>query len=334
MTRRHYYENLLDLEGLDPLLPAAHTVGVEAARQILATLLRRQRCDLIDALITTAVIPKPLALKVAVALQTLRQTSVGMPVTDNRCSPRACAEEELLQWRPVARAELQRKLAVEIPVRADWLRRRVNSANAEEVVRFYRETESYIWELMAANNLIETLFNYGVTIQHLTRLGVHSALDYGAGIGSFVLAADAAGITMTHMDLPSPTLRFATWRYAIRQRSVRVIEASGCHHDIPKSEAIICTEVVEHVSDPLALLNALAAALPSGGIVAVSESCAEVEKFASHLPQNRWLAGGRFAYEMQRRGFRPLSVRPATKIMLFERTPSRARSNSQAKMAR
>lgn len=322
-----YYDTLLDLEHLDPTAPTSSRAGRDCEMvALIAALWCAQRCDLATQLARSGTLAADLAEKILAADTAKSAIYAGFPIMDGdlAClSPRALATRELLVWQPNSRRKIRSDLAVEVPVRRDWTRRRIDPRNAASVLRFYKTTESYIWELMAANHLAETLFNYQVAIERLRRLGVRALLDYGAGIGSFALAATGAGIVATHMDLPSPSLAFAEWRYRIRGRTVPLLRANGTHLDIPPSDVIVCTEVVEHVTHPLKLLDALASSVPSSGYVAISESCADVEKFASHLPQNAWLGGARFIREMERRGFRYLPRTPETKILLFERTSRR-----------
>lgn len=320
-----YYAALLDLEKLDP--EACVGRGAGATKDwlwgFLSWLFSIDRLDVVRMLLERRVLPALVAQKLEGALAMKERIYCSCPLGAGNglscISPRHLAEMELCTWRPVQGGEVRRLLAVEVPVRADWRRRRVRANEEASVLRFYRETESYIWELMAANNIVETLYNYEMVLQKLTALGATHCIDYGAGIGSFAIAARSFGIAVRHLDLASPTMAFARWRYGIRKLDVPMIEVCGDHSDLPLTEVVVCTEVVEHVSAPLRLLDAFEASISSGGYLVVSESCRYTEKFVSHLPGNRWLGGGRFVYELGRRGFREVLEEPRVHPRIFQK---------------
>jgi len=323
--REDYYAGMLDLEGMDPTLapcgrPAAHR---ERENNLLRELFRLGRLDWVNELAEGGFLAADLAEKVGRAVRIKEAIFLGLKGVTRpdveRLGPRALALKELGLFHGQVGVPERYPLAVELPVRRDWRRRKVAYDRPRSVLRFYRVTRSYVWELMAANNAVETLYNYSVTIEKMARLGISEFLDYGAGIGSLVIAAARADLRPRHMDLASPTLDFARWRYKNRRLGIEMLEARGDHGDLPFSPAIVCTEVVEHVPDPLRLLDALREAVPKGGHLVISESCRYTEKFIAHLPSNRWLGGRRFDHEMGRRGFREVFPRPRVHPRVFVR---------------
>lgn len=321
----NYYQNMLDVEGLDPTLqaPSDDWLNNETQESLLRWLFKRQNLDVVEYLMHREVFIKSIGEKLKYALTAKELVYKSLPgiasVEKMRMSPRKLAEQELVKWRTSARKDLKRLLAVEYPVRRDWLNRKIRHQNSSQVIDFYRKTDSYIWELMAANNIVETLYNYGLTLDKMKRLGIQEFLDYGAGIGTFVIAGHEQGFKTVHMDLPSQTSKFAKWRYGIRGIQIQMIEANGDHSDIPKANTILCTEVVEHVPDPLSLLDSFAHAIPKRGYLIVSESCKETDKFISHLPANKWLGGKRFDLELRRRGFVEVLAKPVIKPRIFRK---------------
>ncbi|HEV2853136.1 MAG TPA: methyltransferase domain-containing protein [Thermoanaerobaculia bacterium] len=312
-----YYSQMLDLEGLDPELGRLELPWHEenAQKALLSFLFKKKKISVIESLLLEGVVNPSIGEPVGAALKTAQDiygNLEGVGKEAAMLTPRQLAEAELLLWRADLSGGLEDLLAVEVPVRLDWLRRQVNIEEEESVVQFYRETDSYVFELMAANNLIQTLYNYDVVVRKMKELGVSEFLDYGAGIGTFVILGRERGFSVRHMDLEGCTSDFARWRYMSRGMDIPILVAKGDHSDIPRSPAIVCTEVVEHLFRPLHLLNALAQAIPVGGFVVISESCGYVEKFISHLPQNRWLAGAVFDQEMAQRGF--LEVLPEPRV--------------------
>jgi len=324
MKQRGYYSTMLDLDGLDPELKVDRDwEDRESQPALLRWLFRNDRLDVVRWLVARGVFHSVLEEKVSLATDAKDQLYRSLPaepaVPKENLSPRALAKLELRKWNGLPWRRIERDLAVETAVRRDWIRRRVDANDPAKVLRFYRVTASYILELMAANNLVETLYGYAVTLEKMDRLGVRGFVDYGAGVGTLGILAAERGMDVTHLDLPSPTLDFARWRYETRGLSVRMAECSGMHDDIPAARVVVCTELVEHVSQPLVLLDALAHAVPVGGFLIVSESCLETDKFISHLPSNRWLGGRRFDYELERRGFGEVLSEPAVHPRVFEK---------------
>ena len=323
-----YYGEMLDLEGLDPELAGIEEAWLHPSvqRSLLSYLFKGRHMDLVRSMISEGVVAQDLGEKVTIALRAMMDIYHGFKVDGgaldlNTLTPRALAEIELCAWRPsLSNGEaLRSALSVEVPVREDWIKREVDPGSEEAILKFYRESESYIFELMAANNLLETLCNYDILLDKLSRLGVGEFLDYGAGIGSLVILGKARGLSVCHMDLAGKTLDFARWRFKMRNLGIPVVCARGDHSDIPNSYAIVCTEVIEHVFEPHVLLDRFRRVVPRGGYVVISESCGYVEKFISHLTKNQWLAGKAFDIEMRARGFVEVLPEPRIHPRIFQR---------------
>ncbi len=223
MKRTDYYETMLDLDGLDPEIDGLADEWYKESSQkaLLSALFKESRLDIVYSLLDLELVLESISEKLKIALPVKDQIFRSIPNIENEkkriMSPRALAEAELLAWKPANQKGIKTNLAVEYPVKMDWMRMDVGYDDPEKIVDFYRKTQSYIWELMAANNIVETLYNYGVTLNRMKKMGVNEFLDYGAGIGTFIIVAHEAGFKATHMDLPSQTLEFAKWRYHFRR---------------------------------------------------------------------------------------------------------------------
>lgn len=321
-SRPDYYRDLIDLEALDRRHPASSQRGGFSQLSFVSELLRSQRLDLVQEVLTRRLLGRELEAVVAGALEAVRKLYrrlAGLTGDYLQMSPKALGLAELALWRPELRERLEEMMLVEIPVERDWKRRGINKKSEESVLGFYRETESYIFELMAANNLVQTLYNYIVTLRKMKNLGIASFLDYGAGIGTFVILGIESGFKVQHMDLHSKTTDFAEWRYRERGLNVPILFARGDHSDVRGDNAIVCTEVIEHVFEPLKLLDAFREAVPVGGHVIVSESCDYTEQFVSHLETNKWLGGSKFDDEMKGRGFEEVLPEPRVHPRVFMR---------------
>jgi len=92
--------------------------------------------------------------------------------------------------------------------------------------------------------------------------------EYGSGVAPVTawLRPRFPGWRYTLVDLPSPMLDFARWRFR-RQPDVELLEP-GLGSDLPlvrSYDVITCLEVLEHVINPFEVVRHLVAHLKSGG---------------------------------------------------------------------
>ena len=134
----------------------------------------------------------------------------------------------------------------------------------EEVLSFYRDTDFYIYHLMKG-------CDWQGSGRHLAQViideinPVDRVLDYGGGCGSLSIALAQAGFNTTHLDLPSQLLEFTRFRFARRGLDVKTIAAVAKYPLKEKYNAIICTHVIEHLTDPESTLRHMANHLETGG---------------------------------------------------------------------
>jgi 2-polyprenyl-3-methyl-5-hydroxy-6-metoxy-1,4-benzoquinol methylase len=198
---------------------------------------------------------------------------------------------------------------VEVPVKLDWEAQHVSPYIREAVENFYISTHSYIPELIAANHQVETLFNYGLICDLLKRLGVETIIDYGAGIGTFLMTAHNYGIRGIYADLRSTTMQYAQHRFKSYKVKIPVLELDPKEFKLPNNlDCIVCTEVLEHIFEPEELIRTFYDALRPQGILVVSESFDYVENFCSHLPQHKGKGGDVFLNLLSSSGFKQILV--------------------------
>jgi SAM-dependent methyltransferase len=171
---------------------------------------------------------------------------------------------------------------------------RANPRTAEEIRRFYGETDSYIFALAADHCRKERNRVWGVIAGRIARLGpaLH-VLAYGDGIGTDSLALARMGHRVTYFDLPGFTSRFAHERFAESDCGDRIAFLTE-QESIPRDEfdAAICVEVLEHLPDPLETMARLLQYVRVGGRVLLTESFGSIgPEFPSHLPSNVAFAG-------------------------------------------
>lgn len=99
----------------------------------------------------------------------------------------------------------------------------------------------------------------------------YSILDYGCGVADIGLLFATMGSKVTIADLNDKKLEFAAWRFKKRRLSPKVIVINNPsrYPSLPQREydLIIATEVLEHVRNPLMLLQRFIYALKDGGLL-------------------------------------------------------------------
>jgi SAM-dependent methyltransferase len=266
------------------------------------------------------------ALQARILLEPFQSETVAASLASPGQRLRAQPLEFLANERPdfVAAGWSREDVVVERPVRKDFDARGIDLEDRQRVLDFYRDTPSYIFELTAANYQVETLSNYMRTLNVLRNDGIGTVLDYGAGIGTFVLLCARIGIDCTYAELESQTFRYGAWRASLHAGSaarVSFVEIQDDGHVPPGQwDAVICTEVLEHVFEPETLLDGLIERVRPGGLLVVSESYDYVDEFCTHLPRHRGKGGLRFIDGLLRRGLEPVLVKGDCHIQVWRKT--------------
>lgn len=149
--------------------------------------------------------------------------------------------------------------------------RTANPQTDDELLAWYRGTESYIWELTSYH--CDAGFNYGGMvrgiIERLKQNGVQSVICLGDGTGDLTLACDAAGIAATYHDLRfSKTAQFAEFRMDLRGSAAKVNETSTFTPPVVDVEygAVVSLDYLEHVPNVEEWAAFVYASLKPGGI--------------------------------------------------------------------
>lgn len=94
-------------------------------------------------------------------------------------------------------------------------------------------------------------------------------LDYGCGVGDYGLSFAVHGYFVTLCDIAGGNLEFARWRFAKRNFNFDTIPVGtdDLYPDLGRHHVILAGEVLEHVRNPLLVLQNMHAALPKGGLL-------------------------------------------------------------------
>lgn len=123
-----------------------------------------------------------------------------------------------------------------------------------------------------------------------------TVLDFGAGIGSQLLPfAMRAGVHCTHVDVGGVMMKYASWRYR-RSPPVEMIALANDYLEagVPELKGrtfdlVVCTEVLEHVTEPEKLVAMLAGLVKPGGLCVATVSFDDDEGMVPmHLNVDRY----------------------------------------------
>jgi len=164
-----------------------------------------------------------------------------------------------------------------------------------EIEKFYRETDSYIYDLMVhgarqKRNILKNTIGC-----ELAERNVDTVIDFGGGIGGDAIWLAKKGFKVTYYDLPGKTFDFAKWRFEKYGLFIETID----NPDKLKGQydSVISIEVMEHVNHPVRILMTISDMLKNEGFFLMTESFGGVgEKYPSHLRKNAYF--GRFFFEI------------------------------------
>ena len=149
----------------------------------------------------------------------------------------------------------------------EWQRLVSDPADPEQVVRFYNESKSELFEQIAWHASDAIHHRSPVCAELALSLPGRKFLDYGSGIGSNALVFGLAGFDVTLADVADPLRTFAKWRLERRGIRVRDIDLKRQSIEPDRYDVITCFDVLEHVPNPLGAVRRMRDALRAGGML-------------------------------------------------------------------
>ena len=152
-----------------------------------------------------------------------------------------------------------------------WKQR--NPQTEKEINEFYIDIASQIYpfELMWYHsiNYERTPLDALIGMKYALNLGYKKYLDFGCGVCSHGIVFKKNGFEVTLYDISKGLLDFAQWRFRIRGLDAKFIYNKT---EIPKNyfEIIVAFDVLEHVTDAIAVLRLLNNSLLNGGILSIT----------------------------------------------------------------
>lgn len=148
----------------------------------------------------------------------------------------------------------------------EWERMVTDPSDPEQVVRFYNESKTELFEQIAWHASDPIHHRSLVCSDLASRLPGRDFLDYGSGIGSNALVFGLAGFRVTLADVADPLREFARWRCERRGIPVRTIDLKREALEASRYDVITCFDVLEHAPAPLEAVRHMRDALRIGGI--------------------------------------------------------------------
>ncbi|AHY47922.1 mycofactocin system glycosyltransferase [Rubrobacter radiotolerans] len=150
---------------------------------------------------------------------------------------------------------------------AEW--RAAGPQGAEEVERFYRTTDAYLYDLTWWHTLTEDESALAA-VEALRTAKEHRArtvLDFGAGIGSLGLLLSRWGFDVTLAEINAGLADYA--RHRFRRRGLSATFIGPDHLPEAAFDFVSAVDVLEHLPEPLPVFERLARALKPGGTLFV-----------------------------------------------------------------
>jgi 2-polyprenyl-3-methyl-5-hydroxy-6-metoxy-1,4-benzoquinol methylase len=176
------------------------------------------------------------------------------------------------------------------------------SQDTSVVSDFYRTTSRYLYELLHWESSFDKQDAFALLCAFLRGNTVSKALDFGGGIGGFVLYANCHGCSCDYLDIKGQTFDFAQWRIKKYYPSIAMFNALDGY---PANQygAVVAYDVLEHVADIASTVQTIGSLLLPGGYFLVKPTFSgggihlQVnERYNDIIAFNAMLAANQFSY--------------------------------------
>lgn len=201
----------------------------------------------------------------------------------------------------------------------DW-QQNVKVQTKSQVEKWFKNTSQYLFELSEVHSFPARKKLTSFIVKFCKKNNLTRIADFGGGIGEDAIALATAGFTTTLAELDSKTFDFAKWRIKNRGLSVKLITVWNNEPFKIKYDAIVCLEVLQHLTSPLSVAKHFYRHLRDGGFL-ITTTHFNNPKYKMALKQNYHLEKT-FEKDLEKIGFRPYTKKylwgkSKTKKMLY-----------------
>jgi 2-polyprenyl-3-methyl-5-hydroxy-6-metoxy-1,4-benzoquinol methylase len=242
---------------------------------------------------------------VALDFRTLLQSSLtktAPPMLDPLLAP-LDDNRTLIDWiagltgasqEQVRRRLYREECGIGTNVREDLRRRGIERhVWSDRLLDFYRESDAFLYELVAWNRHPDKLALRNWVANFLAFQGERRRiLCLGDGLGFDSLYLHRVGHEVTYSELSDLSSKFARRLFAFASVNVAMFHEDATKLAPESFDAVACLDVLEHVPDPPALLRLLARAIRPGGFLIISAPFWMLTRECpTHLRDNRKYSG-------------------------------------------
>jgi 2-polyprenyl-3-methyl-5-hydroxy-6-metoxy-1,4-benzoquinol methylase len=137
----------------------------------------------------------------------------------------------------------------------------------EDVTALYHDFSYLNWIGYLKTLMYTSIFRRGKLIPFLNSVKGKRCLDHGCGVASHSIILAELGNDVSILDIEGPALSFARSRIKNRGHKITSIYTQDEVLLEDKFDVIISVEVLEHVPDPMTILNDLLRSLKRGGLL-------------------------------------------------------------------
>ena len=134
----------------------------------------------------------------------------------------------------------------------------------EALTAFYATGDRYLYESTYTEGYADHQRMAQVVVAAVRRWRLTPVLDFGGGGGGLTLALARRGLAVEYADVPGKMTDFVRWRLGRHGLSVPLHDATQ-PLSAGRYRAVLAVDVLEHVSDLVATVRRLLAALQPGG---------------------------------------------------------------------
>ncbi len=152
----------------------------------------------------------------------------------------------------------------------DWNFSKVNQKNKEEIERWFRNNDKYIFELSDVHSRPTKKNIIKEVIRICKKHQIKDILDYGGGIGEEAIQYAKSGMNATMADLPSLTFDFAKWRAKRYELNIKFVKLESDVKINKRFDAITCFEVLQHTFNPKQVAQNFIDMLNKNGLIFIT----------------------------------------------------------------